>query len=346
MPEARVLIVDDINTNLRVASGLMQPYNMQIDICSSGMDAIEAVKSNRYDIIFMDHMMPEMNGIEATSLIRALDGDTSYFKNVPIIALTANAIHGVREMFLENGFNDFLSKPIDTGILNTILEEWIPKEKQLKPTKKIFAVNEQDSGETIKIAGIDTDRGILLSGGTIDGYLQTLTLFCDDSRNKLKEIVTCLKNEDLSLYTTYVHAMKSACANIGALELSKTAESLEMAGQKKDMSFILASNNTFTSDLEKLLGAIDEHLSARNNKNQSKSIDIELLKAELEKLRAGLIDYDIVSANEACESLQEFTQAADIGDTVLKILQHELTGKYDEAVLLINALLVGIKVSE
>jgi CheY-like chemotaxis protein len=129
-PEAGVLIVDDINTNLIVARGLMVPFKMRIDVCKSGKDAIEMVQETRYDIIFMDHMMPEMDGIEATGRIRALENGGGYYKNVPIIALTANAVSGMKEMFLKNGMNDFLAKPIETAKLNNILEAWIPAEKK------------------------------------------------------------------------------------------------------------------------------------------------------------------------------------------------------------------------
>jgi CheY-like chemotaxis protein/anti-sigma regulatory factor (Ser/Thr protein kinase) len=133
-PDARVLLVDDINTNLIVAKGLLQPYKMEVDLRLSGIEAIKAVQVNKYDIIFMDHKMPGMDGMEAMERIRALKSeDGGSFESIPIIALTANAVSGMREMFLENGFNDYLSKPIDTGKLNEVLESWIPKEKQLNP---------------------------------------------------------------------------------------------------------------------------------------------------------------------------------------------------------------------
>jgi PAS domain S-box-containing protein len=129
-PDMRVLVVDDIITNLKVAKGLLTPYNMQVDLCKNGMMAIEAARVNRYDIVFMDHKMPDMDGLETTQRIRAMGDEDPYFKNVPIVALTANAVSGTREMFLENGFDDFLSKPIDTIKLNAVLEKWIPKEKR------------------------------------------------------------------------------------------------------------------------------------------------------------------------------------------------------------------------
>ena len=346
MPEARILIVDDIATNQQVAAGFMQPYNMHVDICSSGKEAIEAIKSIRYDLVFMDHMMPDMNGIEAVLHIRELDDDPPYYKNLPIIALTANAIHGVREMFLENGFKDFLSKPIDTNKLNTILEKWIPKDKQLKTADEVFEDKTQGPDEIITITDIDTAAGITKSGGTVEGYLQILYLFRDDSRRKIKEIKTCLKNDDLPLYTTYVHAMKSATANIGARKLSLAADALEAAGHKGDLNYIQKSNDTFVSDFNKLLDSIDEFLLARNPQNGNNFVDKEFLKTELIKLRAGIADYDIVTVNEVCKNLQEFTQTADIGETVLKIHQYVLTGKYDEAILLISALLTGINLNE
>jgi CheY-like chemotaxis protein len=129
-PDAVILVVDDIVTNLKVAQGLLTPYNMRVDLCKSGMSAIEAVKANHYDLVFMDHRMPEMDGMETTQHIREMADENEYFWTMPIVALTANAVTGTKEMFLKNGFNDFLSKPIDTIKLNTTLEKWIPKEKQ------------------------------------------------------------------------------------------------------------------------------------------------------------------------------------------------------------------------
>ena len=123
LENARILVVDDIPANLKVAIGLLSPYRAKVDTCISGAKAIELVKQQKYDLVFMDHMMPEMDGIEATARIRALG------KQVPIVALTANAVVGMREVFLEKGFNDFLAKPIDVVRMDEILDKWIPKEK-------------------------------------------------------------------------------------------------------------------------------------------------------------------------------------------------------------------------
>ncbi|MDR1081881.1 MAG: response regulator, partial [Deltaproteobacteria bacterium] len=127
-PDARILVVDDIVTNLKVAAGLLIPFKATVDICESGAEALELIKKNSYDLVFMDHMMPVMDGIVATDRIRELPQG----KDLPVIALTANAVSGVKEMFLEAGLNDFISKPIDPTKLEGILVRWLPKEKHRK----------------------------------------------------------------------------------------------------------------------------------------------------------------------------------------------------------------------
>jgi CheY-like chemotaxis protein len=125
-PDAKVLVVDDAGFNLKVVCGLLKMLDIRAQRINSGSMAIELIKENDYDIVFMDHMMPEMDGIEATARIRAMGGKYEF---LPIVALTANAVQGVREMFLANGFNDFLSKPVNTGELVRILENWLPPHK-------------------------------------------------------------------------------------------------------------------------------------------------------------------------------------------------------------------------
>ena len=125
-PEAKVLVVDDNRVNLRVAVGLMKPFGMQIDTAQSGMEALSRVREKEYHLIFMDHMMPEMDGVETAQKIRAFEG--SYYQEVPIIALTANAISGAKEMFVEEGMNDFIAKPINMKELSDKILEWLPLE--------------------------------------------------------------------------------------------------------------------------------------------------------------------------------------------------------------------------
>jgi CheY-like chemotaxis protein len=128
-PEADVLIVDDFPSNLLVAERLLVPWRMRLFTCRNGREAVELVRERPFDLVFMDHMMPEMDGMEATRAIRAMDEERC--RTMPIVALTANAVAGMREKFLRNGFDDFLSKPIDLSKLNELLKKWIPAEKRL-----------------------------------------------------------------------------------------------------------------------------------------------------------------------------------------------------------------------
>ena len=125
-PKAKVLIVDDNLVNRKVAAGLMRPFAMQVDTAKSGEEAIKMVQDKKYDLIFMDHMMPDMDGVETTHVIRGLEGE--YYQNVPIIALTANALSGVKEMFIEEGMNDFVAKPINIKELSEKILNWLPFE--------------------------------------------------------------------------------------------------------------------------------------------------------------------------------------------------------------------------
>jgi signal transduction histidine kinase/CheY-like chemotaxis protein len=160
-PEFRVLIVDDIATNLSVAEGLMSPLQMKITTCLSGREAIDLARENAFDMIFIDHMMPDMDGIETARIIRGLRG----YDKVPLVALTANAMTGMREMFMAHGFDDYISKPIETAKLNELMEKWIPGEARLviEPDTPLAPENL----ETLEIEGLDAESGLRRIGGSM-----------------------------------------------------------------------------------------------------------------------------------------------------------------------------------
>jgi len=341
-PRARILIVDDISTNLKVADGLMLPYKMRIDLCLSGAAAIEAVKENNYDLVFMDHMMPEMDGIEATKLIREMAKENPHYAELPIIALTANAVSGTKEMFLSNGFNDFLSKPIDTVKLNAILAKWLSKEKQEKLSDETKITNTDvtnSEAAKIEIDGIDINKGISMTGGTLKSYLQTLAVFHKDGIQKIEEIRKSLEDGDYHLYTTYVHALKSALANIGASGLSESAKALELAGKQKNVTFISSNNAQFLMNLEAILNSLENVLSKGNDDGQRTFVDIELLRSELNRLREALESLDSVTIDDMVDSLQGFVKVRGIGSGIENISQSILIGEYNEAVSRIDTLL-------
>ncbi|MDR2477232.1 MAG: response regulator [Treponema sp.] len=298
-PEAKLLIVDDIGTNLTVARGLLAPYRMHIATALSGAEAIEMVKQNRYDFIFMDHMMPEMDGIETAAAIRALDGE--YFTTVPIVALTANAITGMREMFIAKGFNDYLSKPIDIARLNEILAKWIPKEKRLKrgegcpPAVKLQASAPAPAGARLpgphppglfSIPGVDTAKGIIFTGGSIESYRQVLAVFRQDVEERLEMLRETPQPDALPLFTTHVHALKSACATIGAAEIAAEAARLEAAGKAASLNLIGDALPGFVARLAdlawKIRAALNENAPPNNlNQNGQAAFDPRPLFDEL-----------------------------------------------------------------
>ena len=316
----------------------MAPYKMLVDVSVSGADAIRAVKAARYDLVFMDHMMPEMDGIETVARIRKLAKTDPYFETLPIIALTANAVAGSKKMFKQNGFNDFLSKPIDVFKLNSMLEKWLPKDKQQKSADEI-AVQDEDCGTEIFIEGVDVKRGIGMTGGTLQGYLDTLKDYHADGVAKMNEITQCIESDDIALYTIYVHALKSVSASIGASALSKNAADLEAAGKRGDRSYIKMNTERFLRDLGLLLDNIYPLISKEDTSTSSIEIDKSLLKTELENLKTALEDYDAAAVGELSSCLEKYLASDDIGDTIDAILQKKMTGEYEEAVELIEALL-------
>jgi signal transduction histidine kinase/CheY-like chemotaxis protein len=256
-PSARVLIVDDIITNLKVAQGLLLPYNMRLDVSSSGPVAIELFKKNNYDLIFMDHMMPGMDGIEATAAIRAWEEEHSpeYARETPVIALTANAISGMKEMFLGRGFNDYLAKPIEMLKLHQILEHWIPAEKQI-PAKVLDGADVDSPAPAVAFGG-KTVRGIDLEEGmdrykSGPVYLEILRSYAS-SMPAFVESLRGASPETLDSYTVTIHGIKGASYQICAEEAGKEAEFLETAARAGDWSAVEARNEDFIRTMEGLL---------------------------------------------------------------------------------------------
>ncbi|MDR0444041.1 MAG: response regulator [Treponema sp.] len=246
-PDARLLVVDDNAVNLQVAQGLLAPYQSAVDICTGGEEAVELVKSRSYDIVFMDHMMPGMDGIEATALIRAWEQERSGAR-IPIVALTADAISGMKEMFLSKGFDDFISKPVDVSRLDEILIHWIPKEKKLmnkdkkiekiEIAKKVESPAQPSVSSLPAIPGLDMQKGIAMTGRKEAVYLKVLAMFHKDAPERLSVMQKAHGSGDLSAFVINAHSMKSVLASIGAAEISAEAAGLEAAGKAGNLTLI------------------------------------------------------------------------------------------------------------
>ncbi|MDR1894132.1 MAG: response regulator [Spirochaetales bacterium] len=264
MPYARVLVVDDVVTNLAVAKGIMAPYGMIVDGVTSGKMAVEFLRKEnvRYDAVFMDHMMPGMDGIEAVRIIRNEIG-TDYARNVPIIALTANALVGNEQMFLDNGFQGFLPKPINIQTLDSILNQWVrdpARETSLEdavvPPPPSPELEMDDSLWELKLAGINVEAALDRMNGIRESYLEILRAFVRHTPAQLNKLPLNTA-ETLGEYAITVHGLKGANYGIGADEAGHGAAALEALAKAGQFEAILEGTPPFIKTMEKLIAAIE-----------------------------------------------------------------------------------------
>ena len=254
-PDAVVLLVDDQPINQKVCLGLLEPYGMQVFTAASGPEAIERMTQVWPDLVLMDHMMPGMDGVEATTRIRAMGKKDPYFAVVPILALTANAMKGAREFFLANGFNDFLSKPMDLDKLDRVLGAWVPEDKQLPPRREESARTEPVPPDLAVLPGLDAAKGMAFCGRA-EVYRQTLAMFAGQLSDRVRRIRAALEKEREADYILEVHSLKSAARWVGAEDLGSRAEDLEMAARADDWRKVSRE----TEDLLARCAALEETL--------------------------------------------------------------------------------------
>jgi CheY-like chemotaxis protein len=332
-----------------VAEGLLAPYRMELHTCTGGLEAIELVKRYTYDIIFMDHMMPGMDGIETTALIREWEKSRNAAKEIPIIALTANAISGMKEMFLLKGFNDYLSKPIEITKLDEILALWIPGDKQQRDNNAFRQKpDETEAAGSLVISGVDTAKGIAMTGGTLSGYRQVLDLFRKDVeerlpflRNFLAEQSRAPEAENLTVFVTQVHALKSASASIGAAEVSVKAAALEAAGKAGDMAAIAETLPVFAVQLAALAEGISAAMSNNEElgmKNETPLSFPTFHSSLLEELAAALEAQNAGDIDRLLEELNGQTLDSQTRETVDQISDNVLMAEYGKALEAVKGL--------
>jgi CheY-like chemotaxis protein len=340
-PGARVLIVDDIKTNLDVAAGLLTPYAMRVDSCLSGEEAVRLAQENSYDLILMDHMMPGMDGIETTKAIRALPGE--YFQSLPIVVLTANAIAGMKDMFLEMGFNDYISKPIEIAKLDEIIVRWIPAEKQIKAGKGIK--RETLSGKTeIHIPGVDTQKGVNMTGGTEAGYRKVLTQFYKDAAERLPVFAEIPGETTLAAFATQAHAIKSAAGTIGAAEVLAEAAELEAAGKAGDAGKIREILPGFYKHLEQLIEGIGKEGGGGSEEWRVQSGESEekigphssLYTPQLLTLKEALETKNMKEIDRLLEEIEGLPLDTGTRERITIISDKVLMGEYEGAIAVIN----------
>ena len=341
----KVLVVDDNMINRKVARSLLQTYDLEITEAESGMEAIQFAKGTLFDIIFMDHMMPLMDGIEAVQKIRNDCGENG---TLPvIIALTANAMEGVRETFLASGFQDFITKPLDRKAMHRVLLKWIPEEKRIAGGSWINHLqSNNDMFRDVIIEGIDTDEVAGHYNGSMDEYKELLTLYCLDGQRKLKVLKELWEEQDYEGYGIEVHALKSASANVGAMRLSSRAKEQEKAVNRKDLNFVDSRIYKLLTEYEEQLQHIQDYL----NENRQEAADVqkkEIDKEELlQKLESALESLEDFQAKECAHKIEEILQCrlgADIEAALGKVREQLKLYEDDEAEQMLRELLAQMR---
>ncbi|MCQ2517909.1 MAG: ATP-binding protein [Lachnospiraceae bacterium] len=302
-PEAKVLAVDDNSTNRKVIKGILGMYQIEADTAASGEECLKLIQSKKYNLIFMDQMMPIMDGIETTAKISNLPDKE--LKNIPIIALTANAVKGSKEMFLSKGFQDYISKPMDMSVLERILIRYIPKEYITYVDRNNPNVT---LGEAITIPDVDVDRGMSNYGNSRNQYVQMLKFIFDDGPTQMMRMKRQIEDARIGDYAFEVHALKGLMDGIGADKLRDMAKAQETAANAGDEATVIENADALFRDYEMLIANIKYVLT---EKGIPLSDVIEITKKSLSeedfrsKLTAISLSLDMLEQNKAETRIKE-----------------------------------------
>lgn len=307
-PDARVLIVDDNPMNLTVIKNLMKQTKINVDMAEGGFECLKKSKEKQYDLIFLDHMMPGLDGIETLHELHA-DTDNPNL-GIPVICLTANAVSGAKELYINAGFDDYMTKPIDFEKLEEILSKYLPG-------NKVTLVSEADeeemcsSEDDARIAaldgqgGIDTETGVK-NNGTVDAYLSVLKIFLDSLDEKAEEIERLYNEGDYKDYTIKVHALKSSAKIIGATEFAEKAQQLEDAGKAEDIAYIDEHHNAFMQEYrayKDIIAPVFDDVSEPGDKD---SADEDLMSHAFKTVREAADDMDCDRLESIIEEMKSY----------------------------------------
>lgn len=361
-PDAHVLVVDDNRMNIRVVEGLLKEYQIKVTYATSGHEALEVIENMSYDFVFMDHMMPEMDGIEALHRIRDKVG--RYYQTVPIIALTANAAPGNREMFLEEGFDDFVEKPLEISVLERVLRRNLPEEKIIyhdiktqdegpenKEIEQKHEKNEELTGNKttvsdksaapdesgIVIGDLDVEKGIMYCGSE-KAYLEILEDCYEEGAEERAIIEKLYEDKDWKDYTIRVHAIKSTMKSIGANVLFEKAKALETAGRNNDIDYIMKNHNDM----------LDEHRRVMNELAQSPLLNCKTQESICEEDNAALEELPEIGDETLDKLLGEMEDAAYTldGEGMLNVLSEMQKYRYCDVCLKDKLASVGKKIEK
>lgn len=306
-PNARILIVDDNRVSLKMAKGLLRPYQMQVDTSESGRQAVEMVQDGAYDLVFMDHLMPEMNGVETAKAIRGLEGEQ--YKKLAIVAMSANVDQENLELFQQSGINDFAVKPVERHNLNEILYKWLPKELLVFEQEEISDGQESPEKEDLsdwQMDGIDVEAGMAYSDNDRALYLEVLTDFADNILENVEQIERALEDKDITAYIMVVHSLKSAARYLGAVTVADKAQALEADAKRGDWQAVERETPELLLIYRKLYESIAPYHLDRSYTGKRKRFDKKAVYELLVTLDKYMEEYDIDGGEEIVRALQEY----------------------------------------
>lgn len=314
-PLGKILIVDDNAMNLAVVQDLLRKTKLQIDVASSGEECLELIKRKAYHLICMDHMMPIMDGVETMKIIRAMEGNPS--QNIPIIALTANAVVGARDFYLREGFEDYLTKPIEPEKLENMMIKYLPEELVYltADTESDDVEAEENTGlddERLLNIGINASNGLKYMGGNKALYEKVLRDFREMLLEKEEQLSDMIKKADVAGYRILVHALKGNARNVGADELAEEAFSLEKKSKddkfeevEVESSILFGMMQTLGKNLDLYLGLDEKKAKEEKKETEQKIISEKEWKKYLQLLYQQLDDFDKEGASETLGELKQ-----------------------------------------
>ena len=309
-PDAKILVVDDNEMNIVVFTSLIKQTAIKADTAESGNKALRLMKTAKYDIIFLDHMMPGKNGVETLHEMKAQAGNPNH--DTPVICLTANAISGAREQYISEGFDDYLTKPVSPERLEEVIIYYLPKEKvkmiseDINDKSKDSEKPEEYSADAEWKKVIDEDIGIR-NNGSREAYMSILRLFYDSIEGKIEELDHYYLEKDIENYTISVHALKSSAKIIGAMDLGEKAQALEYAGGDGDTTYIKGHHSEFVDECMKLKVLLSGLFVSEDEDDGRPEANDILITMAIEEIKSAAEDMDCDRLNNVFGELEEYS---------------------------------------
>ncbi len=339
-PAADVLVIDDNPMNLMVFKSLLKQTHVKVDTANDGDEGLTLAYDKKYDIIFFDHMMPNKNGIETLKEMRSQEKNPNLL--TPAVCLTANAISGAREFYIDAGFDDYLTKPIDSGKLENMLLAYLPPEKIETVTESDMEdenVMDAETDERLRrleeCPQIDVKKG-MENSGSVDAYMPLLKIFYESMEEKAEEINDYLAADDIPNYTIKVHALKSSARLIGATELGEEAQALENAGKSNDLDYIAKNHEPFMEHYRAFAPVLAEIFTEEKSADDLPEADPEIMAEVFEEIRAAADAMDIDRLESVFAEMEDYRIPAADAEAYGKAKEAANVFDYEKILAIMN----------